>query len=213
MVEIKLAIGSKAEKKTFKHVVSGADAEKLFGKKIGDKFHGEIISLNGYELEITGGSDSSGFPMRKDISGTGRKKIIITKGVGFNSKTNGLRKRRSLRGNTLSEDIAQINCKVIKAGKDHIAKLLGLEAPKEEKKDGESTPAEKPAESVPKQEEKTEEPAKEEPKAEEVKEAPVEEKKDAPVEAKPVESVPKQEEKKAEKPVEDKKEEPKAKTE
>jgi small subunit ribosomal protein S6e len=181
-MEIKLAIGSKEEKKVFKHIVSGADAEKLFGKKIGDKFRGEIIGLNGYELEITGGSDSSGFPMRKDIDGPGRKKIVVVKSLGFNSDRKGQRKRRSLRGNTISDQIAQINCKVVKAGKDKIAKLLGTTEetsaepkgaePKEEKAE------EKPTESAPKEvkEEKpaeSEEPAKEE-KVEAAEEKPAE---------------------------------------
>jgi small subunit ribosomal protein S6e len=178
-MEIKLAIGSKEEKKVFKHIVSGADAEKLFGKKIGDKFRGEIIGLNGYELEITGGSDNSGFPMRKDIDGPGRKKVVVVKSLGFNSKIKGQRKRRSIRGNTISADTAQINCKVVKAGKDKIAKLLGGE---EKPTEGEA-PAEKPVEQ--KQEEKPAETPKEEPKQEE---APVEE--------------PKAEEKKEEKPAE-----------
>lgn len=178
MAEIKLAIGSKAEKKVFKQIVSGADAEKLFGKKIGDKFRGEIAGLNGYELEITGGSDNSGFPMRKDVDGQGRKKIVITRGLGFKSKRGGQRKRRSIRGNTISADTAQVNCKVLKAGKDKLAKLLGApkeekpaeEAPKaeekvEEKKE-EAKPEEKPNEKQPKEE------AKEEPKTEEKKEEP-----------------------------------------
>jgi len=169
MVEIKLAIGSKEEKKTFKHIVAGADAEKLFGKKIGEKFRGEIIGLNGYELEITGGSDKSGFPMRKDIEGQTRKKVVITKGLGFNTQIKGQRKRRSIRGNTISAEISQINCKVIKAGKDKIAKILGgeaetpaegdtpkdeakPEAPKVEEKKEEAPKEEKPAEDTPKEE-------------------------------------------------------------
>ena len=170
MAEIKFAIGSKEEKKVFKHIVSGADAEKLFGKKINEKFRGEIIGLNGYELEVTGGSDTSGFPMRKDIDGPGRKKVVVTRSLGFNSKIKGQRKRRSIRGNTISDQTAQINCKVVKAGKDTIAKLLGLEAkPVEEKKE------EKPAAPVEEaKEEATEEPANEE----KVEEAPKEDKKE-----------------------------------
>ena len=154
MAEVKLAIGSKEEKKVFKHVVSGADAEKLFGKKIRDKFRGEIIGLNGYELEITGGSDSAGFPMRIDIEGPGRKKIVVTRSTGFNSKRKGQRKRRSIRGNTVSDQIAQINCKVIKVGKDKIAKLLGIE-PKAEESEA------KPKEEAPKEEKVEEKPTKE----------------------------------------------------
>ena len=206
-MEIKLAIGSKEEKKTFKHVVSGADAEKLFGKKIGDSFRGEIAGLNGYELEITGGSDSSGFPMRADVDGPGRKKIIITKGLGFNSKRAGQRKRISIRGNTVSGDTAQVNCKVVKAGKDKIAKILGGEK--------KPTEADTPKAEEPKPEAKKE--TKSEAK-EEKAEAPKEEKKEeSKAEEKPAEEAPKTEEakpepakeepKEAEKP-EEKKEKP-----
>jgi small subunit ribosomal protein S6e len=176
MVEIKLAIGSKEEKKTFKHVVSGADAEKLFGKKIGEKFRGEIIGLNGYELQITGGSDSAGFPMRADIDGPGRKRIVITRSLGFNSKIKGQRKRISIRGNTLSADTAQLNCKVVKAGKDTIAKILG----------GEAKPAAEGEAPADKKEEPTTEQSSAEPKGK--AEAPVEEKtEEKKEEAKPAE--------------------------
>ncbi|MBT3940494.1 30S ribosomal protein S6e [Candidatus Woesearchaeota archaeon] len=180
MAEIKFAIGSKEEKKVFKHVVSGADSEKLFGKKIGEKFRGEVIGLNGYELEITGGSDSTGFPMRADVAGPGRKKIIITRSLGFGSKRAGQRKRRSIRGNTVSADTAQINCKVVKAGKDKIAKILGAEAKPAE---GEAPKeAELPKEeAAPVKEEVPKEEPKQEAPAEEPKEEPKEEKKEEPV--------------------------------
>ncbi len=161
MVEFKLAIGDKKSKKTYKTTISGPDAEKLVGKKIGEMFRGEIISLNGYELEITGGSDKTGVPMRKDVSGQTRKKVLLTKGVGFHAKSSGQRKRKSIRGNTISNDTAQVNCKVIKTGKEDLAKVLGGEAKPAE---GEEKPAEEP-----KQEEKTEEPAKEEESTEEEK--------------------------------------------
>ncbi len=39
----------------------------------------------------------------------------------------GERRRKSVRGNTISEDTVQINMKVIKSGKDSIEKLLGIE--------------------------------------------------------------------------------------
>jgi small subunit ribosomal protein S6e len=204
MVEIKFAIGDKASKKTYKHIASGADAEKLFGKKIGDKFNGEVIGLNGYELQITGGSDKSGFPMRKDLDGAIRKKIIVTKSIGFNSKRKGQRKRRSMRGNTISAEISQINCAVIKAGKDAIAKLLGAtvapaegEAPAETKTEEPKPVKETPVEEVKKEEPKVEEKPAEESKAEQ--EPAVEEKK----EETPAEEVKEEPVQEAEKPAEE----------
>jgi len=105
----------------------------IVGKKIGDKFNGDVIGLNGYVLEITGGSDKEGFPMRKDIEGIGRKKIILTRGIGYKAKK-GQRRRKSIRGNTISQDTAQISCKVIQAGEKKLEELFPKTEKKEEEK-------------------------------------------------------------------------------
>jgi small subunit ribosomal protein S6e len=102
----------------------------VFGKQLGEKLNGDFLGLEGYELQITGGSDKDGFPMRKDIEGQLRKRFLITKSVGFRTDVEGLRRRRMLRGNTIGEDIAQINCKVVQRGSISIADV----APKKEKK-------------------------------------------------------------------------------
>ena len=102
----------------------------IFGKKIGDVVDGEFLGLNGYELQIMGGSDKDGFPMRNDIEGQVRRRFLITKGKGFNTDIKGLRRRKMLRGNTIGEDIAQINCKVVKKGGVAIDEVF----PKTEKK-------------------------------------------------------------------------------
>ncbi len=104
----------------------------LLGKKIGDTMSGEFLGLAGYELLITGGSDKDGFPMRKDVEGQLRKKQILTKGLGFQTDVEGKRKRRVVRGNTIAADIAQVNCKVVKAGDKGMFELLGI-TPKEPK--------------------------------------------------------------------------------
>ncbi|HLD49360.1 MAG TPA: 30S ribosomal protein S6e [archaeon] len=101
------------------------------GKKIGDIISGEFLGLSGYELQITGGSDKDGFPMRKDIEGMSRKKILIGKGIGLKSKIRGLKRRRSLRGNLIADDIVQINCKVNKEGERAMDEILNTQ-PKQE---------------------------------------------------------------------------------
>jgi len=105
----------------------------IVGKKIGDNFNGDVIGLNGYVLEITGGSDKEGFPMRKDIEGIARKKIILIKGIGYRAEK-GKRQRKSIRGNTISQDIAQISCKVIQAGEKKLVELFPKTEKKEEEK-------------------------------------------------------------------------------
>ena len=127
---------------TFKFVISHVgksyQVEKdqkdcpVLEKKIGDTIPATFLGLDGYELEMTGGSDKDGFPMRKDIEGTVRKKIIVTKGVGFKADRKGLRRRKLLRGNTISTDISQINCKVVKAGAKSFEEIFGkVEKPEE----------------------------------------------------------------------------------
>ena len=105
----KLVVSDPKTRKSYQKEVS----EGLVGKKIGDKVDGKIAGLDGFELQITGGSDNDGFPMRKDVSGTARKKILVSHGTGFHARQPGMRKRMSIRGNTISEDISQINTKVL----------------------------------------------------------------------------------------------------
>ena len=112
MAECKLVIG---DTKTGKCIQKVSEIKELIGKKIGETIKGEIIELQGYELIITGGSDSCGFPMRKGIN-SARKRVLITKGVGFKGGRKGLRKRKTVCGETITENINQINMKVTKYG-------------------------------------------------------------------------------------------------
>ena len=102
-------------KKSYQIEKDQKDAPVL-GKKMGDTLDGSFLGMDGYELQITGGSDKDGFPMRNDIEGQLRKRFLITKGIGFHTDVEGLRRRKMLRGNTIADDISQINCKVTKKG-------------------------------------------------------------------------------------------------
>jgi small subunit ribosomal protein S6e len=182
MAEIKLNIGDPKTGKTYKLEVKDDQAKPLIGKYIGQKIKGELIDLTGYEFEITGGSDSCGFPMRRDARGPGRKKVLITGGVGLNSKRKGMRKRRTVAGSTIYDKTAQINLKILKMGSKPLA-------PEEEKKE-EAKAEEKPKEAAKKEEKKVDQkPAekketKEEPKKEE---KPAEKKEEPKAEEKPKE--------------------------
>jgi len=130
------------EPKTRKSWQIEKEVPSLIGLKIGDKFDGALIGLSGFTLQITGGSDKDGFPMRYDLSTIARKKVLLSKGPGFRSTKKGLRKRKYVRGNTVSDSIIQINCKVIE-GEGDIPMILGIQ-PKEKK---EEKAEEKPKES------------------------------------------------------------------
>jgi small subunit ribosomal protein S6e len=127
MVEFKAVIADVKNGKAYQATVSGQHANRLMGMKIGDEFDGLFVSLPGYKLKITGGSDKDGYPMRDDLPGQQRKKIVLSGGVGFHPKNDGQRRRKYVRGNTISADIVQINLTVTSYGPRPIEEQLKQE--------------------------------------------------------------------------------------
>lgn|SRR3989338_238988 len=121
------------EPKTRKSFQKDMEAPSLVGMKIGDQFDGNLVGLGGFKLQLTGGSDKEGFPMRFDLPGEARRRILLSKGPGFNSTKKGMRKRKNISGNTVSATTKQINCKIIE-GEGDIATILGIQ-PKEKKEE------------------------------------------------------------------------------
>ena len=135
MASFKITISDTKGKSTIKEL-KDSDANPLLGLTIGQETDASIIGLDG-KIIITGGSDKSGIPMRSDLLGSSRKRVLIPKGVGLQDTVKGLRKRRLIRGNTISEEIYQINTK--------FDGEIKIEKPKEE------APKEKPKEEAPKE--------------------------------------------------------------
>ena len=95
-------------------------------KKIGESINGGLIGFPNYEFEITGGSDSSGFPMRKDVHGPVKKRILVSKrGIGYKPVRKGEKRRKMVRGNEISFDMTLINLKVLKYGETELFKTAG----------------------------------------------------------------------------------------
>jgi len=139
MVEFKVVVNDTKNGKSHQVQVSGHHANSLIGKKIGDEVDGIFISLPGYKLEITGGTDKDGFAMREDLPGMGRRRLLLSKSHGFNPTKKGLRRKKSVKGNTINQDIVQINMKVMKYSSKPIDQLITVEkkdeGEKKEKKD------------------------------------------------------------------------------
>jgi small subunit ribosomal protein S6e len=127
MVEFKAVIADVKNGKSYQTMVSGQHANRLMGMKIGDEFDGLFVSLPGYKMKITGGSDKDGFPMRNDLPGQQRKKVVLSGGVGFHPNNEGQRRRKYVRGNTISADIVQINLTVTSYGPRPIEEQLKQE--------------------------------------------------------------------------------------
>ena len=115
MAQFKIVIGTKAGK-CLQREVKEPESNVFIGKHISEIVKGDFFGFSGYEFEITGGSDDAGFPMRKDVQGSVRKKILAVQGVGIHKKNKGQKQRKTVFGNTISSKIVQINLKVVKEG-------------------------------------------------------------------------------------------------
>ncbi len=122
--------------KTYKLEIEG---EELVGKELHDKVQGREIlpDLEGYEFEITGTSDKSGFTAMKEVEGIGLKKVLLTYGKGMKKRPRkegkkklsknmpkGLRLRKTVRGRIISPAIVQINLKVLKEGVKKLSEVF-----------------------------------------------------------------------------------------
>lgn len=121
-----------SDPKTRKAYAKKLEATPFIGKKIGNEVDLSEVGLSGYKGTVTGGSDKTGTPMRTNFPGTGRKKLLVYPGVGFRKGEAGVRRKRPLRGNTIAQDIHQVNIKVTHYGSQSLDELLP-QAPKEKK--------------------------------------------------------------------------------
>ncbi len=123
MVEYKLVISDRAV--SLARTVGDPQAAGFLGKRIGETVGGELIGASGYTFRISGGTDKSGFPLRPDLPGGRQTRLFVGDGFGFHAPRDGMRKRRTFRGNTISEDTVQINLVVEQKGPKPLAELFG----------------------------------------------------------------------------------------
>ena len=97
----------------------------LVGRRIGEVIDGTVADLAGHQLQLTGGTDKDGIPMRPDVHGSAKSRIILSGGVGYKPKRKGERKRVVVRGNTVSVETTFLNFKIVEKPK-------GKKKPKDE---------------------------------------------------------------------------------
>ncbi|HLC19533.1 MAG TPA: S6e family ribosomal protein [Candidatus Nanoarchaeia archaeon] len=137
MADFKLTISDPKTGKSVKKDITGGAVDALLLRDVGDKVDGEHIGFAGYEFELTGGSDSAGFPLKKSIRGSGRKTIFTYRGVGFSGRDRwgvmqrGLRVKKAVAGSKITGQTTQVNLKILKEG----PQALFTEEKKEEKKE------------------------------------------------------------------------------
>lgn len=120
MVDISLNIAHPEENKSMSTSLDTEQSEALHGKMLNETFSGDLVGFDGYTFRIRGGSDRAGFPMRRDVPGIGRHKVLIKSGTGIRENRVGRRVRRTVAGNTVYEETAQLNVVVEEAGSESL---------------------------------------------------------------------------------------------
>ncbi len=128
---MKIVFSDKKTGRTAQAELSQDIAATLYGKKVGDTLEGEVIGLSGYRLQITGGSDNSGFPMYKYVQG------YVKTGVLGESKKKGSKtiRRKTVVGGMIGVTTAQVNTAVVEYGSKPAEEVFPI---KEKKKSEES---------------------------------------------------------------------------
>jgi len=100
----------------------------FYGKKIGDEIDGELIGFPGYRFQIRGGSDIAGFPHVKGLPGIALRKVLKSGPPGYRPRKykiekqgggykiinlKNVKRKKSLRGEELSEWTRQVNMVII----------------------------------------------------------------------------------------------------
>jgi small subunit ribosomal protein S6e len=136
-----LIVSDPSTGKSQKVEIEDARMSPLVGKKIGEVIDGAVANMAGYKLKISGGTDKDGIPMRPDIHGSAKSRVILSGGVGYHPKAEGERRRKVIRGNTLSSESKFINLTIVgqpkgkkKAEKKEKTEETAIDTPAEEKR-------------------------------------------------------------------------------
>ncbi len=112
MAEFKVVVSNETGH-TEQFEVDGQDANRFIGRELGDEVDAGAVGLDGQTLELTGGSDEAGRPMRADVAGSNLKELLLEGGVGYEPSRDGERKRITVRGRQISDATAQVNASLV----------------------------------------------------------------------------------------------------
>ena len=109
MTQFKIIISDKKGKSISKEL-KDKEAQPLVGLQVGEIVDSSVVGIPSGKIQLRGGSDKSGTPIRSDVHGGVKKYVLLSKGAGMRDDREGIRKRKLVRGNMITEEIYQINC-------------------------------------------------------------------------------------------------------
>ncbi|WRX13526.1 Small ribosomal subunit protein eS6 - like 3 [Theobroma cacao] len=114
------------------------DDQKLrafFDKRISQEVVGDALGeeFKGYVFKIMGGCDKQGFPMKQGVLTPGRVRLLLHRGTpcfrGY-GRRNGERRRKSVRGCIVSQDLSVLNLVIVKKGENDLPGLTDTDKPR-----------------------------------------------------------------------------------
>ncbi len=114
MAKFKVIVSDPITAKSSVSELEGAKAQALIGRTLGEIVDGSPLGVAGRKLRITGGCDKDGIPMRIDVHGGGKKYLVLAGGVGYRPEHEGARRRKLVRGKTITDETYQINAVIVK---------------------------------------------------------------------------------------------------
>jgi len=94
------------------------------GDSLGDEY-------KGYVFRVSGGNDKQGFPMKQGVLRNDRVRLLLSKGHScYRPRRTGERKRKSVRGCIVGNDLAVLSVVIVKQGEQDIPGLTDNAIPK-----------------------------------------------------------------------------------
>jgi small subunit ribosomal protein S6e len=118
MPTFKLVLSDPMSGKARQFEIKDPLAQRFIGLKIGDEIDGIILKdfielPKGAKIKITGGSGIEGAPMHPGVPGPVKKYILADGPPGYRPPKKGMRKKKLVRGNTITDTIVQINAVIV----------------------------------------------------------------------------------------------------
>ncbi|MFC6769051.1 30S ribosomal protein S6e [Natrinema soli] len=126
MASFTVVVGDPESGSSYQLEAEEQDANRFMGKSIGEEVDGGSVGLDGYTLEITGGSDEAGRPLNGEVSGPNLTQVLMKgRQTGYRPKRDGERRRITVRGREISDAVAQVNASIAERGSTDVDDLLG----------------------------------------------------------------------------------------
>jgi len=107
----------------------------FYDRRVAAEIEGEVLGdeFKGYVFKVTGGQDKQGFPMRQGVLTNKRVRLLMSPGdqcFRGHGRRKGERRRKSVRGCIISQDLSVLNLVIIKKGDADLPGLTDDDKPR-----------------------------------------------------------------------------------